>query len=124
MPIFEFPSGLVEMAHFSVPRIQTWGSSRDQEFKEQVRRAAGLQQGAGSGYLWFVFVIRCEVAQPRLKIPRQIPDVENIPKLIVDAFTGVLYPDDDIRYVRGVQVEAVPDNSDQTEVWIFGMPVG
>ena len=36
----------------------------------------------------------------RVRFTGQIPDVENI-QTIVDAFTGVLFPDDDIRYVRG-----------------------
>ena len=50
--------------------------------------------------------------------------MENIPKLIVDAFTGLLYPDDNLHHVRGVQVEAdwVPDGQELLEVWIYGQP--
>ena len=48
--------------------------------------------------------------------------MENIPKLIVDAFTGIIYADDNLDYVRGVQVEAVfgPDEQESVEVWIYG----
>jgi hypothetical protein len=47
-------------------------------------------------------------------------------KLIVDAFTGLLYEDNDLHRVRGVQVEAEwePDEWEQTEVWIYGQPTG
>ena len=50
--------------------------------------------------------------------------MENIPKLVVDAFTGLLYPDDNLHYVRGVQVEAEwgPAEEEKTEVWIYGRP--
>lgn len=64
------------------------------------------------------------VGQSRSRNPNQIPDVENIPKLIVDAFTGVLYRDDNLNAIRGVQVEAEwgPDTAEHTEVWILGQP--
>jgi Holliday junction resolvase RusA-like endonuclease len=50
----------------------------------------------------------------------QVPDVENIPKRIVDAFTGLLYPDDNLHRVPGVQVETEwgPDAQQRTEIWI------
>jgi Holliday junction resolvase RusA-like endonuclease len=53
-----------------------------------------------------------------------VPDIENVPKLIIDAFTGILYPDDNLNFVRGVQVEAEwgPDAAEQAEVWILGQP--
>lgn len=57
-------------------------------------------------YEWFFFSIRCKIANNRVKIRHHVPDVENIPKLIVDAFTRVLYEDDNIHFVREVQVEA------------------
>jgi Holliday junction resolvase RusA-like endonuclease len=125
MTIFDFPAGLDLIAHFSLPKVQTWGTTRDQEYKASVREAAGLEPGRGVGYSWFVFAIRCTVAQSRGKRKRQNPDVENIPKLIVDAFTGILYPDDDLHYVRGVQVEAGfgDDSQECTDVWIFGKRV-
>jgi Holliday junction resolvase RusA-like endonuclease len=124
MLVFEMPAGLEEIAHFSLPHVQTWGSSHDQEYKQAVRDAAGPIDRQIARYAWFAFSIRCVVAQSRGRIPRQIPDVENIPKLIVDAFTGVLYPDDHIHHVRGVQVEAVfgPNEAEKAEVWIFACP--
>ena len=124
MAVFEFPTGLDELAHFSVKRVQTWGSSYDRQYKESIRIAANLPAEISNHYVWFVFVVRCVVAQSRGRVANQIPDVENIPKLIVDAFIGVLYPDDHLHYVRGVQVEAVfgPDNQETAEVWIFGKP--
>jgi len=69
-----------------------------------------------------VFCIRCIVGENRSRRRGQVPDVENVPKLIVDAFTGVLYPDDNLQYVRGEQLEAEwgPDDRGQTEAWIYG----
>jgi Holliday junction resolvase RusA-like endonuclease len=122
--VFKLPDHLQLVAHFSFPRVQTWGTRRDQEYKAAIRAAANLTLGSGEKHDWFVFSIRCVVGESRGRYHRQTPDVENIPKLIVDAFTGVLYPDDHIIYVRGVQVEAEfgPDEHEQTEVWIFGFP--
>ena len=58
------------------------------------------------------------------RMQNQIPDVDNIPKLIVDAFTGILYRDDNLNSIRGVQVEAEwgPDAAEHAEVWILGQP--
>lgn len=83
-----------------------------------------ISPGASDRYQWFVFCIRCIVGESRGQWARQIPDVENIPKLIVDAFTGVLYHDDNLNHVRGVQVEVGwgPDDQERAEVWIFGLP--
>ncbi|HHY87794.1 MAG TPA: RusA family crossover junction endodeoxyribonuclease [Chloroflexi bacterium] len=127
MDLFIRPDGLTLIAHFTLPWVQTWGDSRkDSPYKAWVRETAALPSDFGARYNWFAFSIRAVVARSRVRFTGQIPDVENIPKLIVDAFTGVLYPDDDIRYVRGVQVEAVisPDEENLTEVWIYGMPAG
>lgn len=124
MTVFVLPQGLVEVAHFAVPRVRTWGRIDDAQYKEQVRNAALISPGASDRYQWFVFCIRCIVGESRGRWARQIPDVENIPKLIVDAFTGVLYPDDNLNHVRGVQAEAGwgPDDQERAEVWIFGLP--
>jgi hypothetical protein len=45
-------------------------------------------------------------------------------ELIVDAFTGLLYRDDHLLNVCGVQVEAElsTDETDYAEVWIYGCP--
>jgi len=126
VPIFELPVGLAEVAHFTVPRVQTWGSQADAEYKEQVRRASGIHLEDAERFEWFVFCIRCVVGEGRERWKRRVPDVENIPKLIVDAFTSLLYPDDDLHHVRGVQVEAEwgPGEWEQAEVWIYGQPKG
>jgi Holliday junction resolvase RusA-like endonuclease len=89
-----------------------------------MREASGVNATTGSRYTWFVFCIRCVVGQSRSARKGQVPDIENIPKLIVDAFTGILYPDDNLNYVRGIQVEAAwgPDANGHAEVWIPGQP--
>jgi hypothetical protein len=126
MPIFEPPAGLVQVAHFALPRVQTWGGRQDVEYKELVRRAASIPPGLGERFAWYVFCIRCVVGESRGKYRRQVPDVENVPKLILDALTGHLYPDDNLHHVRGVQVEAEwgRDEDERAEVWIYGQPKG
>ena len=124
MRLYQPPAGLEIITHFKLPKVQTWGSLVDRQYKEQVRAAANLLPYAGKGYAWFAFDIVCRVAFRRGRIANQVPDVENIPKLIVDAFTGLLYPDDNLHYVRGVQVEAElsTDETEYAEVWIYGCP--
>ena len=122
MPIFRHPQELTLVAHFSVPRVQTWGnSSKDRAFKQQVQRASRLSPAQAQEFEWYAFCIRCIVPRSR-DLPKQVPDVENIPKLIVDAFTGLLYEDDHLHHVRGVQVEAEWGEEERTEVWIYGQP--
>lgn len=122
MLIFELPVGLTKVAHFTLPRVQTWGNQKDAEHKEMVRRASALTQKDEGCFEWFVFCIRCTIGESRGKRKRQVPDVENIPNLIVDAFTGILYPDDNLHHVRGVQVEARwgADDEEKAEIWIYG----
>lgn len=124
MSIFVHPTGLTVVAHFRIPSVQTWGGRNDAAYKLQVREVSGVNATMGSRYAWFVFCIRCVVGQGRSTRRGQVPDIENIPKLIVDAFTGILYPDDNLNFVRGVQVEAEwgPDAAEQAEVWILGQP--
>jgi len=45
--------------------------------------------------------------------------------MIADAFTGILYEDDNLNHVRGVQVEADwgADEDERTKVWIYGKPL-
>lgn len=121
MSIFEAPKGMIEVVHFSVPKVQTWGDPlKDNQYKSYLREVANIPQGIGNNYEYFVFSIYSVIGKSRR---RKIgPDVENIPKLIVDAFTGVLYPDDNLDYVRGVQVEAIfgTDEQECSEVWIYG----
>jgi len=69
----------------------------DKAFRHKVRERAALSPDTGREYAWFVFHIHAIVGGSRDK-PRQVPDVENIPKLIIDAFTGVLYDDDNLNF--------------------------
>lgn len=121
-PIFKPPTGMVQIAHFVLPRVKTWGGQDDAAYKEDVRETAMLVPEDVAEYDWLAFSIRCVVGESRGRYRRQTPDVENIPKLIVDAFSGLPYPDDNLHYVRGVQVEAEwgPDEEERAEVWIYG----
>ena len=120
MDLFQVPQGLIEVAHFRIPSVQTWGTTKDAQYKVKIREIANLSQDIGNDVQYFVFSIYSIVGERRRT--KRGPDVENIPKSIVDAFTGILYPDDNLDYVRGVQVEAVfgPDEQEHTEVWIYG----
>ncbi len=124
MSIFVHPTGLTLVANFRVASVQTWGGRNDSAYKLQVREASGVNASTASRYAWFVFCIRCTVGQGRGTRRGQVPDIENVPKLIVDAFTGILYPDDNLNSVRGIQVEAEwgPDAAEQAEVWILAQP--
>ncbi len=106
MAIFERPCNLVQVTHFTVPRVRTWGHRKDANYRQDVLEASGLPASAGERFDWFVFCIRCVVGHSRGRWKDQVPDVENIPKWIVDAFVGTLYPDDNLHHVRGVQVKA------------------
>lgn len=116
------PNPLIMVTRFTIPKIQTWGSTKDKDYKDLVRRRANLDVLRLPRCSWYVFSLRCIVGQSRGTRKNQVPDVENIPKLIVDAFTGVLYPDDNLHYVRGVQVEAIwgKDEEEQVEISIWG----
>lgn len=125
-PLLSIPAGLDPVAEFSVGWVRTWGNgtTADAPFKAELREKAGLttHQPDGRTYL---FVLRVYWQQRRTTVPRQRPDVENVAKLITDAFTGYLYEDDDLRFVCAVQSECfgVPDDvSERTEVWIFAVP--
>lgn len=121
MAIFRPPEGLQEVAHFTLPQVQTWGDSKkDTRYKKLVRECAKLSPTTGDNFEWFAFSIRCIVGESRKR--KLGPDVENIPKLIVDAFTGHLYEDDNLAHVRGVQVEATFGRNEEefAEVWIYG----
>src|SRR5258706_3576863 len=121
MPVFLAPEDLIEVAHFSIPKVQTWGDPpKDKQYKIWIQEIANLPQGIGNDFEYFVFSMNSIISASRRR--KVGPDVENIPKLIVDAFTGILYPDDNLYYVRAVQVEAIfgPDEQEHTEVWIYG----
>lgn len=79
---------------------------------------------------WYAFYIKIK----RSSSDRPL-DIENVPKLIIDAFSSgiickdkslyeevALYPDDDLTHVRAFQIEGdlSDDRTNNTEVWIFG----
>ena len=120
MELFQRPQNLTEVAHFRLPSVQTWGTPRDVVYKDLIRSTANLSLQTSNEFSFYVFSIKSIIGNRRRR--KVGPDVENIPKLIIDAFTGILYPDDNLDYVRGIQVEAMfgPDNEECTEVWIYG----
>lgn len=124
MTIYAHPTDLTLVANFNVPRVKTWGSKEDEAYKEEVRQCAAIPNSTLGQHDWFAFSIRCVVSRSRERNPRWVPDVENMSKLIVDALTGLLYPDDNLNHVHGVQVEVDwgPDAEEHAEVWIFGKP--
>ena len=67
MGLFALPTGLTEVAHFALPRVQTWGRSDDAAYKEQVRQASGITPDTAELYAWFIFSIRATVDESRGK---------------------------------------------------------
>ena len=116
--------------HFKIPSIYTWGG-KDLGKREDIRRCAlkNFPQKPPK-CKWYAFYIEIE----RNPLERPL-DIENVPKLIIDAFSSdqihkdksrysktELYADDDLKHVRAVQIEGKFSNngSNNTEVWIFG----
>jgi hypothetical protein len=116
--------------HFKIPRIYTWGE-KEKDKREEIRRNAIANfPDSAPRCEWYAFSI--EVDRSGLERPL---DIENVPKLIVDAFSkGIiqkdksrypkvgLYPDDDLRHVRAFQIEGKFNNAgrNNTQVQIFG----
>jgi len=98
--------------HFSIPDIFTWGN-RDIEKREEIRRVALKDFPRGPfGYEWYGFRIRV-----RRKESRRDLDLENVLKLIVDAFSRRMVvkddsesreikicDNDDLRWVRTIEI--------------------
>jgi len=115
--------------HFHIPAIYTWGD-RAINKREEIRRTAQKDFSAGPfNYGWYGFRIKAK----RNKFKRDL-DLEDVPKLIIDSFSGwqidrdrstypkvKLYDGDELRGVRAIQIERefISDN-DETAVWIFG----
>ena len=115
--------------HFHIPAVYTWGD-RDKDKREEIRRSAFKDfPAAPFDYAWYGFRIKVL----RNKTARDL-DLENVPKLIIDAFSGSqidldrsshpeleIYRDNHLKWVRAIQVEGQFTNGkDSTEVWIFG----
>jgi hypothetical protein len=115
---------------FSFPKVLTWGD-RDKEKREYIRKHAkngfSIPKLNSEYYVFNIKVYRSISSRPL--------DIENVPKLIIDAFAGsiikrdesvypelMLYPDDDLRYVRKVCVEGnfVEQAEERTEIEILG----
>jgi hypothetical protein len=117
--------------HFSIPAIYTWGE-REKEKREIIRRIAikNLPKGHIFNYKWYGFRIK---VRRRRKLKGRRFDIENVPKLIIDAFSKKLiendnskypkcaiYKDDILDYVKAIQIEGDFNKQNSTEVWIFG----
>ena len=121
--IFSLPQGLLEVAKFTLKGIYTWGGERDAATKEMIKEVSGIGDRVPDGGQ-YVFAIRAYLHQSRIPKKRRIPDIENIPKLIVDAFRGILFDDDNWRFVRAVQAEGlwIDEDDERTDVWIYRLP--
>ena len=125
-PLLCIPQGLIHVADFYVKWVRTWGkgTAADASFKSELREKAGLIAHRPDGRT-YLFVLRVHWRKGRTVPSNQRPDVENVAKLITDAFIGYLYEDDDLRFVCGIQSECfgIPDTStERTEVRIFAVP--
>lgn len=115
--------------HFKIGKIYSRGG-RETQKREDIRRYA--TEGFPSGvfnYRWYGFHIKVNRNMLKKKL-----DLENVPKLIVEAFSGSkieqdhseylqleLYPDDHLGYIKAIQAEGeLTLDEDDAEVWIFG----
>jgi hypothetical protein len=113
------PANLV--CQFTVPFARTWGTTTDKDTRTAIL-AAAQQKGllADSSGQAYGFVIDVAFPTMRRGWRRQEPDIENVPKLVVDAFTGYLYPDDNVNFVRAVHVHGDWSSGEpSTTVWIY-----
>ena len=119
--------------YFRIPAIYTWGG-QDKKIREEIRRIASetFQNGLVEpfDYDWFGFQIKVR----RNEFQIYNIDLDNVPKLIIDSFSGKqidtdssaypqikIYADDTMRWVRAIQIEVeVTKDTDETDVWIFG----
>jgi len=126
---FDDPKEFVLIHHFHISAIHTWGD-KDKDKREKIRRSALRNFPRGPfDYEWYGFRIKVK----RGVLGRDL-DIENVPKLIIDTFSGEqidrdnsiynqmrIYPDDTLKYVRAIQVEGdFTYDEDNTEVWVFG----
>ena len=116
--------------HFKISAVYTWGTKDDKLKREEIRWIALMDFPKGPfNFEWYGFRIRVK----RSESSRDL-DIENIPKLIIDTFSGwqidrdrskflnsEIYKDDTMRWVRALQIEGeFTEDEDETEVWIFG----
>ena len=104
--------------------------NQDRKKREEIKRIALENFHRGSfDYEWYGFRIKVR----RNKFGRDL-DLDNVPKLIIDAFSGKqidldrsayrkmkIYRNDTLRWIRSIQIEGKFTNGkDKTEVWIYG----
>jgi len=126
-------SNYIKVHSFSIPHAFTYADTRegktDKDKREYIRARAseGFPQNI-PGVQWWAFRISVKKSGGRPF------DVENVPKLIIDAFsesliskdqsqykTLCLFPDDTIDHVRVLEVSGVrSQQGDRMEVEIFG----
>ena len=125
MNLFAAPEGLELVSHFKINKIMVSKHKDEAAFQEGLRVHSGLKPGDGDRYEWFTFNIVFRMPKSWRKTANTIPHCDNIPRLIVSAFKGLLYPEKNAIILKGIQVEAdfSPDQAERTEVWIFGKPV-
>jgi hypothetical protein len=130
MQNFQDAEEFVLIHHFKIAAIYTWGE-RERDKREEIRRSAMADfPSTPPKCQWYAFCIGINRSSSERPL-----DIENVPKLIIDAFSsGIirkdksrytklsLYPDDDLKHVRAFQIEGRFNNEgmNNTEVWIFG----
>jgi len=114
---------------FEIPAVYTWGDG-DRDKRETIRKIAreGFRKPTFI-YTWCGFSIVVE-----RNVHGRDLDIENIPKLIIDSFSGwqlrrdrsnykelELYPEDTLRYVKAINVGGIfVEHEDNTFVNIYG----
>lgn len=117
------PWGMIK--RFNIPYVTTVSSlasrGKKKDYKKQVLNISGLKNSilAKNKY---IFVVTAYIG-PKHGTP---PDTENIAKVIVDAFTGTLFPDDNSIFVPGVcswveYCDSLPKKDEHTTVSIYRM---
>ena len=114
---------------FEIPAVYTWGDG-DRDKRETIRKIAreGFRKPTFI-YSWCGFSIVVE-----RNVHGRDLDIENVPKLIIDSFSGwqlrrdrskykevELYPEDTLRYVKAINVGGkFVEHEDNTLVNIYG----
>ena len=118
-----------ELFHsFTFPNVYTYGDG-DSFKREKIREAASRGfPNIGKEYKWWAFRIIVTSDDSKIKF-----DIDNVPKLIIDSFSGSqierddtkyknlsLYPDDTVESVRILEVIGNIGTEKKTIIEIFG----